>query len=99
VLKPGGVFLWDTINRTVRSKVIMNWLAEDILKNVPKGAHAWKDFIKPREITRYLAGAGFTPLDKYRGIVILGQRKDGTLRTRQSRDKSCIYMGVSRRDR
>jgi 2-polyprenyl-6-hydroxyphenyl methylase / 3-demethylubiquinone-9 3-methyltransferase len=99
VLKPGGIFLWDTINRTVRSKVIMIWLAEDILKNVPKGAHEWKDFIKPKELRRYLADAGFTPLDQYRGITILGQRKNGTLRTRLSGDLSCIYMGASRRAR
>ena len=98
VLKPGGIFLYDTINRTVLSKIVMIWVAENILKNVPQGAHEWKDFIKPRELRRYLSDAGFAPLDRFRGITLFGQRRDGTLITRRSRDVSCIYMGASRRD-
>lgn len=98
VLKPGGVFLYDTINRTPLSKIVMIWLAEDVLKNVPRGAHDWKDFIKPRELTSYLSDAGFTSLGPYRGITLFGQRKDGSLITRESGDLSCIYMGASRRD-
>ncbi len=97
VLKPGGLFLYDTINRTVRSRIIMIWLAEDVLKNVPKGAHTWKDFIKPAEMIGYLKAADFTPIGKLKGIAILGTRKDGSLITRQTRDKSSIYMGAARK--
>jgi 2-polyprenyl-6-hydroxyphenyl methylase/3-demethylubiquinone-9 3-methyltransferase len=97
VLAPGGIFLYDTINRTVRSRVVMIWLPEDVMKIVPKGAHAWKDFIKPREMRRYLTDVGFTPVGKAKGIAIYGQRKDGSLITRQTRDLSSIYMGAAHR--
>jgi 2-polyprenyl-6-hydroxyphenyl methylase/3-demethylubiquinone-9 3-methyltransferase len=46
VLKPRGIFLFDTINRTFKSKVIMIWLLEDILRIVPQGMHDWNNFIK-----------------------------------------------------
>ena len=97
VLAPGGVFLYDTINRTIRSRIVMIWLPEDVMKIVPKGAHAWKDFIKPKEMLSYLTDAGFTPAGKMRGIAIYGSRKDGSLITRETRDLSSIFMGVARR--
>ncbi|MEW1720658.1 bifunctional 2-polyprenyl-6-hydroxyphenol methylase/3-demethylubiquinol 3-O-methyltransferase UbiG [Streptomyces sp. NPDC093109] len=97
VLAPGGVFLYDTINRTVRSRFVMIWIPENVIKIVPKGAHTWKDFIKPKEMRRYLLDAGLTPVGKSQGIAIYGSRKDGSLITRKTGDLSSIYMGVARR--
>ncbi|WP_414521294.1 hypothetical protein [Umezakia ovalisporum] len=37
VLKTNGLFLFDTINRNLKSRLIMIWLLEDILKQIPPG--------------------------------------------------------------
>ncbi len=59
VLKPKGLFLFDTLNRTVKSKVIMIWLMEDILKRLPKGLHDWHKFIKPKALITTLQQSDF----------------------------------------
>ncbi|MEN9216165.1 MAG: bifunctional 2-polyprenyl-6-hydroxyphenol methylase/3-demethylubiquinol 3-O-methyltransferase UbiG [Gloeomargarita sp. HHBFW_bins_162] len=59
VLQPGGLFLFDTINRTWQSKVLMIWLMEDILRQIPQGIHDWEKFITPAELTHFLEQAGF----------------------------------------
>ncbi len=97
VLKPGGIFLYDTINRTALSRLMMIWIPEYVLKIVPKGAHLWDDFIKPNEMRRYLLDAGLQPLDKMRGLIILGQRRDGSLVMRRTRNTSSTYLGVARK--
>ena len=52
VLKPGGYYLYDTINRTFRSKVAMIKMAQDWKSTsfAPKDLHDWKSFIKPGEL-------------------------------------------------
>lgn len=59
VLKPGGFFGFDTINRTFKSKLIMIWLLENILQEIPQGIHDWQKFIKPEELTNLLEQTGF----------------------------------------
>jgi 2-polyprenyl-6-hydroxyphenyl methylase / 3-demethylubiquinone-9 3-methyltransferase len=61
VLKPGGVYFFDTINRTLASwlvtiKIFQDWPAT---KFMPPDLHDWKKFIKPRELTEILAANGF----------------------------------------
>jgi 2-polyprenyl-6-hydroxyphenyl methylase/3-demethylubiquinone-9 3-methyltransferase len=60
VLKPGGVFLFDTINRTWVSwlfiiKVAQDWKAT--AWEAPR-THVWSKFIKPTELTTVLATRG-----------------------------------------
>jgi len=52
VLKPGGVFIYDTINRTMMSKIvaIKIWQEWPRWSFMPKNLHVWKMFIKPDEI-------------------------------------------------
>ena len=52
VLKPGGVFFFDTINRTWRSKLFAIKLAQDWAPTrlVPRNVHVWEQFIRPREL-------------------------------------------------
>jgi 2-polyprenyl-6-hydroxyphenyl methylase/3-demethylubiquinone-9 3-methyltransferase len=97
VLKPGGRFLYDTINRTLRSRIVMIWLPERILGIVPKGAHDWRDFITPAEMDTYLKTAGFTPIGEGRGIAIRGQNKDGSLKAKLVKDMSSLYLGVAQK--
>ncbi len=60
VLNKNGIFLFDTINRTFKSKVIMIWLLEDILKQLPRGLHDWNKFIKPDELSELMESIGFS---------------------------------------
>ncbi len=59
VLQPGGLFLFDTINRTWKSKILMIWLLEDLLRQIPQGIHDWEKFITPAELTACLRQSGF----------------------------------------
>jgi len=53
VLKPGGLFLFDTINRTTQSKVNFIFGLQDspLTKLFPKDTHVWEMFITPAELT------------------------------------------------
>jgi 2-polyprenyl-6-hydroxyphenyl methylase/3-demethylubiquinone-9 3-methyltransferase len=63
VLKPGGVYLFDTVNRTLLSRLVVigllqEWEATRIL---PPNLHAWEKFIKPAELRSLLARHGLEP--------------------------------------
>jgi 2-polyprenyl-6-hydroxyphenyl methylase/3-demethylubiquinone-9 3-methyltransferase len=50
VLRPGGVLLFDTINRTIRSYLLAILISERIFKLIYPGTHNWRMFIKPVEL-------------------------------------------------
>ena len=54
VLRPGGWFCFDTINRTWQSKLVMIWLLENTLRQIPSGVHDWHKFITPTELSTLL---------------------------------------------
>jgi 2-polyprenyl-6-hydroxyphenyl methylase/3-demethylubiquinone-9 3-methyltransferase len=58
VLRPGGVFLYDTINRTLVSKVAVIKLPQEWLKMAPPNFHLWEMFIKPSELVAALERNG-----------------------------------------
>ncbi|MEO1798644.1 MAG: 3-demethylubiquinone-9 3-O-methyltransferase, partial [Pseudomonadota bacterium] len=58
VLRPGGTFLFDTINRNPLSRFGVITVAEDILGLLPKGTHDPDMFIKPGELRAALTAAG-----------------------------------------
>lgn len=49
-VKPGGVVLGSTLNRTTASYAFAILWAENILHWVPKGTHQWEKFLCPQEI-------------------------------------------------
>jgi ubiquinone biosynthesis O-methyltransferase len=59
VLRPGGVFVFDTINRTYFSYLTMILAAQEIVGIVPDDAHAWEMFITPEEVKKGLEAQGF----------------------------------------
>ena len=69
VMKPGGVFFFDTINRTWRSKLIAIKLAQDWAptRMVPRNLHVWEKFIRPRELAASLARYGL-PAHEFAGL-------------------------------
>ncbi len=61
VLRPGGVFLFDTINRNPLARLVTITVAEDILRLLPKGTHDPELFIRPAELEAGLKAAGLRP--------------------------------------
>jgi 2-polyprenyl-6-hydroxyphenyl methylase/3-demethylubiquinone-9 3-methyltransferase len=63
VLKPGGVFFYDTINRTTLSKLIFIKLGQEwrFTRFLPPNLHIWEMFIKPEELTASLARHSLDP--------------------------------------
>lgn len=55
VLKPSGLFLYETINRTIISRIVGIYLFERVLKLVPRHTHDPKMFIKPDELHEVMA--------------------------------------------
>lgn len=60
VLKPGGLFLFDTINRTWLAKLIIVTLGETALRLLPPGTHDPALFITPAELKAKLEQRQFT---------------------------------------
>src|SRR5690242_12657107 len=60
VLKPGGVYLFDTINRTRASKLFFIKLLQEwrLTRVVDSGVHSWAMFIKPLELEEILRRHG-----------------------------------------
>jgi 2-polyprenyl-6-hydroxyphenyl methylase/3-demethylubiquinone-9 3-methyltransferase len=65
VLRPGGVFVFDTINRTLRSKLVAIKVAQDwrLTRMVPRDVHVWEKFIQPEELTAWLHGQRLWPAE------------------------------------
>jgi 2-polyprenyl-6-hydroxyphenyl methylase/3-demethylubiquinone-9 3-methyltransferase len=60
VLKPGGLFFFDTINRTPKSRAVMIQSLQEasFTRLMPPDTHIWEMFIKPDEITIALQKQG-----------------------------------------
>jgi 2-polyprenyl-6-hydroxyphenyl methylase / 3-demethylubiquinone-9 3-methyltransferase len=54
LVKPGGLMVWSTINRTPKSFALAIIGAEYVLRWLPIGTHTWKKFIKPSELVSHL---------------------------------------------
>lgn len=57
-LKPGGIIIVATLNRTLRSLVLAIIGAEYVLRWLPVGTHDWRRFMKPGEIETMLVDEG-----------------------------------------
>ncbi len=60
---PGGTLVMSTPNRTPLSYAALIVGAERITRSIPRGAHDWKKFVTPEELTAELAAAGFVVTD------------------------------------
>ena len=63
VMKPGGLYLFDTVNRTAASwllaiKILQHWPPTRIIDTE---LHSWDMFIKPRELAHLLQRNGLEP--------------------------------------
>lgn len=89
VLKPGGVFLYDTINRTWQSKLIMIKLAQEWSATAwaERGLHDFDMFIRPQELEAILEAAGlevrgrigFAPANPLGAVKVMWDRAHGKI--------------------
>ncbi len=69
-LKNGGIMIISTINKTILADFFVKFIAEDLLKIIPKGTHESEKFISPTAIesclkeceTKDLTGFTYNPL-------------------------------------
>ncbi len=101
LLRPGGLFLYETFNRTLFSLIVGKVLLEWVLQYVPVGTHRFRDFIRPEELHALMAEHGIRNLETF-GVI----PERGVLRALRARsahpfrlDPGClagIYLGSGR---
>lgn len=89
LLKPGGLLVFSTPNRTPASWAVLIAGAERIARLIPEGGHSWKQFLTPDELTQKLAAAGLRA-DRLDGLS-WGPAKGFHL----SSDLSVNYIGTA----
>lgn len=95
VLKPGGIFLFDTINRTPLATFVLVWLGESMVGGLPRGTHDPAKFIRPAELRAKLVLRGFD-VGPFSGLAPTGldRRLDFTFGRFPS--LQIMYMGAAR---
>src|SRR5205814_6668454 len=63
LLKPGGLIVLATINRTFKSLALAKFGAEYLLRWIPPGTHDWNRFVTPQELSKEIESAGLSVLE------------------------------------
>lgn len=69
LVKPGGVLIMSTLNRTMKSYALAIVGAEYVLQWLPRGTHEWKKFLTPAELIQPLQREGLTHKES-KGMVM-----------------------------
>ncbi|OQS12809.1 3-demethylubiquinone-9 3-O-methyltransferase [Nocardia donostiensis] len=98
VLKPGGLYLFDTVNRTMMSKLVMIKMFQEwrLTRLVNVDLHIFSMFIKPDELNAILRQRGMSPGE----IVGLGPKRPGpqfVMNLMRARRGKITYGELSRR--
>jgi 2-polyprenyl-6-hydroxyphenyl methylase / 3-demethylubiquinone-9 3-methyltransferase len=64
LVRPGGLFVAATLNRTLKSFALAIVGAEYLLGWLPKGTHRWEKFVTPAELGDALSAASLTICDQ-----------------------------------
>jgi 2-polyprenyl-6-hydroxyphenyl methylase/3-demethylubiquinone-9 3-methyltransferase len=92
VLKEGGLFFFSTINATFKAKLLLTFVAEDILRLIPKGTHNARKFIRPSRLAGILR-ANSIDVEEIKG---LGVDFSGAFRLTADTSANYIGYGVKR---
>ena len=88
LLKPGGLMVLATLNRTPKSFLFAIVGAEYLLRWLPRGTHDWRRFLRPSELARHLEDAELN-LEDATGVVYNPVNDSWRL---QPRDLEVNYM-------
>ncbi len=64
MVKPGGLMFVATINRTFKANALAIFMAENILKWLPKGTHQFEKLVRPEELEVPLNNSGMQIIDR-----------------------------------
>ena len=92
LVKPGGVMVIGTLNRTPQSYVKAIVGAEYVLRWLPRGTHDWAKFVRPDEVAGHLGPLGFGVVET-KGVTL----NPLTFRWSVNDDTSVNYLKVLRR--
>jgi 2-polyprenyl-6-hydroxyphenyl methylase / 3-demethylubiquinone-9 3-methyltransferase len=90
LVKPGGIMVVATIDRTLKSLALAKIGAEYVLGWLPQGTHDWNKFLRPGELIGHLSDAGLA-LKRLQGVAFNPLRWDWEL----SSDTEVNYMAVA----
>jgi len=93
LVKPGGIFVAATINRTKRAFALAIVGAEYVLRWLPVGTHSWDKFVTPDELEEAIAAGGLEVFDR-QGVVF----NPFADRWGLARDMAVNYMLAARRE-
>ncbi len=93
LVKPGGMMVVATLNRTLKSLALGKVAAEYVLRWVPADTHDWRQFLKPDEIRLMLSEEPMAVSGPF-GLVY----NPLTDRWSESDDAGINYMMVATRD-
>ena len=96
VLRPGGLLLYETANRTLLSRIGAVWVMERILRKIPVGSHDWESFIRPAELVEALETCGLRN-QELKGIALKGGVPGLLLRAASGRDPWVFEIGSDTR--
>jgi 2-polyprenyl-6-hydroxyphenyl methylase/3-demethylubiquinone-9 3-methyltransferase len=68
LVRPGGLFVGATLNRTLKSYALAIVGAEYVLGWVERGTHDWNKFLRPGEVVKPLEALGLKEIDRA-GVV------------------------------
>jgi len=94
MLKPGGVFLFDTINRNPIARLATITLAEDVLRLLPQGTHDPDMYIRPGELLAELSDVGLIA-GPMTGLGPRGINRRGDLTFGALPFTMILYMGIA----
>lgn len=92
VLRPGGVFLFDTINRNPLAALAVVTVGERVIGLLPRGTHDPAMFIRPGELRARLATNGLAP-GRFTGLGPTGINRRGDFTFGRHPGTLIIYMG------
>ena len=97
LVKPGGLMVIGTLNRTPQSYVKAIVGAEYVLRWLPRGTHDWAKFVRPDEVHRHVAPLGFEPVE-IKGCRSIRSRSGGVWATTRA-SIICRCFGAQRKCR
>jgi 2-polyprenyl-6-hydroxyphenyl methylase / 3-demethylubiquinone-9 3-methyltransferase len=87
MLRPGGLMIIATLNRTAKAFALAIVGAEYVLGWLPRGTHDWRKFVRPSELVHQLEQGGLT-LGQIDGVTYSPLHDSWSL----SRDTAVNYM-------
>jgi 2-polyprenyl-6-hydroxyphenyl methylase/3-demethylubiquinone-9 3-methyltransferase len=93
LVRPGGLLVVSTINRTLKAFALAIVGAEYVLRWLPRGTHAYDKLVTPAELTAAFAAAGLAP-GAETGVMYVPFADEFRL----TRDLDVNYMMTARRN-